>query len=150
MLLDRENLLSNNQDLAQAAGNYLSTNTIDLGAAGTPAIGGSVIHDIGRGNHVEVLVQVTETFTSGGAATVKAQLVMADNAALTSNLTILDQTDDLALATLVAGYQFRLRCVPQGVTKRYLGVRYVIGTATTTAGKCTAGIVLDRQTNPTV
>ena len=54
-----------------------------------------------------------------------------------------------ALATLIAGYQFRL-AVPPGVSKRYLGLRYTVGTAETTAGKVTAGLVIDKQTNFTV
>lgn len=145
MLLDTQTLFSDQQNLAQAAGNYLSTNTIDLGAVGTPVLGGTLASDIGRGDSPEVMAQVTTTFTSGGAGTLVVQLVMADDAALTSNLTIVSQTDTLALATLVAGYQFRFGRVPPGISKRYLGLRYVIGTATMTAGKVTAGLALDRQ-----
>lgn len=144
MILDKQNMFSEAQDLAQAAGNYLSTNTIDLGSPGSPVVGG-IVSDVGRGMPLEVICQITETFTSGGAATVQAQLVMADNAALSSNLTILDETPAIALATLIAGYQFRLRAIPQGITKRYLGMRYVIGTATTTAGEITSGLALSRM-----
>lgn len=151
MLLDVQNLVSDDQDLAKAAGTYLSDKSIDLGAVGTiPGIGGTPIHDVGRGDCPELLVQVTETFTSGGAGTLQAKLVMADDDALTSNVVVLQETLAIALATLVAGYQFRLCCVPFGVTKRYLGIQYVVGTATMTAGKVTAGILVDRQSNPVV
>jgi translation initiation factor 6 (eIF-6) len=40
--------------------------------------------------------------------------------------------------------------LPGGLNERYLGVQYVIGTATMTAGKVTAGIVANKQTAPNV
>jgi hypothetical protein len=150
MMYDIQNTFSSNQALAEDAGSYLGDFSADLGSAGTDALGNAVVKDLGRGAPVEVVVQVTTAFTSSGSATVQAQLVMADDAALTSNLVVLDETAAIAVATLVAGYQFRLRAVPQGITKRYLGVRYVIGTATTTAGKCTAFLASSRQSNPAV
>lgn len=145
MLLDKQNMFSDAQDLAQAAGSYLSTNTIDLGATGSTSIQGSPSSDIGRARNIDVLAQITETFTSGGAATLQVQLVSADNAALSSNLTVLAETPAYALAALTAGKQFPLRFAPP-VSQRYIGVRYVIATATTTAGKCSAGLVMDKQT----
>lgn len=149
MMLDVQNLLSDQQNLAQAAGNYLSTNTIDLGATGTIPLGGSPVSDPGRARAVELFAQVTETFTSGGAGTLQFQLVTADSADLATNLTVVQETAAIALATLVAGYQARL-AMPAGIAKRYLGLRYVIATAAMTAGKVTAGIALDKQTNPVV
>lgn len=146
---DKQLLFSDAQDLAQAAGSYLSTNTVDLGDITAGPLG-SPIRDPGRGAPIQAWAQVTTTFTSGGAGTLQVQLVQADNAALSSNLEVLAETAVLALATLVAGYQFRFGSWPPGTSKRYIGLRYVIATATMTAGKVTAGLVLDRQTNPTV
>lgn len=147
MILDMQTLFSDAQNLAQAAGSYLSTNTVDLGAAGSAKqTGAAVPYDIGQGMAAQVLAQVTETFTSGGAGTLQAQLVQADDAALTTNLEVLCETPVLALATLKAGYQFRLPSFPY-VTRRFIGVRYVIATAAMTAGKATAGIVVDKQQN---
>lgn len=145
MLLDKQNMFSENQDLSQDAGSYLSTNTIDRGATGSTAFHGSPVNDIGRTRGLELMCQITETFTSGGAATLQVQLVSADNAALDSNLTVLSETPAYALAALTAGKQFPISFGP-GITQRYLGLRYVIGTATTTAGTVSAGFVLDRQT----
>jgi hypothetical protein len=145
MLLDAQNLFSDKQSVAMAAGNALSTNVIDLGVAGTPVLGGSLASDIGRGLSPELYAQVVTTVTSGGAATLQVQLINADSADLATNPVILTQTDVLALATLAAGYQFRFGTVPPGVTKRYLGLKYIVGTATTTAGNVTAGIALQRQ-----
>lgn len=148
MILDLQTILSDDQNLAQAAGTYLSTNAIDLGAAGTVPAGfqarGTPPHDIGRGAMVELEVQVTETFTSGGAGTLQAKIITDDDAALGSP-TILQSSEAIALATLVAGYKFRL-ALPVGIAERYLGVQYVIATAAMTAGKVTAGLVADRQT----
>jgi hypothetical protein len=150
VLLDKQNMLSIGQALTTAGTPVLSTNTIDLGVAGTMPQGGSPIRDIGRGTEIDILVQVDTTFTSAGAATLFVELVMADDAALTSNLVVLQQTGVIALATLVAGYQFRLRGIPQGVSKRFLGLRYNPTAFDFTAGKITAGIVDARQSNPTV
>lgn len=142
MLMDKNLLFSDAQNLAQSAGTYLSDKSIDLGVAGTDVNGGAPIIDPGR-SIVQLVAQVVTAFTSGGSATVQAQLVMADDAALSSNLVVLESTAVIAVATLVAGYRFRFGSLPPGVTKRYVGLQYVIGTATTTAGNVTAGLVMD-------
>lgn len=149
MFLDRNALFSDSQNLAQAAGSYLSTYSYDTGVAGSIPLGGTPIHDVGRGNPLPVLAQIVETFTSGGAGTLQVQVVQADDGGLTSNLEVLAETPALALATLVAGYQFRLPSVPYA-TRRFVGLRFVIATAAMTAGKVTAGVVMDKQSNPSV
>lgn len=147
MLMDKENLLSDAQSLAQVVGTYASTNTIDLGAPGTiPWLGGTQRNDVGRGTHrLQVLCQVITAFT-GATATVQFQLITSASANL-GTPTVMDTTEAIAVATLIAGYQVRLSCIPHGVAQRYLGLQYLIATATTTAGTVTAGLVLDRQTN---
>lgn len=149
MIIDKQLLLSDGQDLSQTAGTYVSTNTIDLATAGTvPAAFqavGSFPADLGRSmRHLELVVQVDETFTSGGAATLQVQVITDNDAALGSP-TVIQSSDTIALATLVAGYRFRV-AVPPGLAERYLGVQYVIGTATTTAGTCSAFLLMDGQT----
>lgn len=152
MMLDVNELLSDDQSLVAAAGAILSTKSKDLGAASTDNMGNTLVSDVGRGNPVQILCMVNEDFDSAGdAVTCKAAIVMADNAALTSNLTVLHETPAIAQATLVAGYQFRIGCaIPPGITQRYLGIRYTTAVADATAGKVTAGIVEAKQTNPTV
>lgn len=148
MMLDKQNTFSDKQDLAQTAATYLSTNSLDLGVPGVDGLGNTVIADVGRSRNIELLVQVTETFTSSGSATVQFQLIESANANLSSP-DVLATTPAIAYTALKAGYQARLGW-PAGFTKRYIGVQYVIGTATTTAGKVTAALVETRQTNPSV
>lgn len=151
MILDMQNLCSDSQDLSQAAGSYLSTNAIDLtgGTFTSPGGYGTIPRDAAKGENLNFYVQVDETFTSGGAATLTVELIMSANSDL-SSYTVLHTTPALALATLVAGYQIRIAVPYVGLTSRYLGVRYTIGTATTTAGTCTAGIAKDIVTSPQV
>lgn len=150
MMMDLALRLSSAQDLAQVVATYLSTNSIDLGAGGTiPWLGGTQQNDVGRGKKVEVLCQVITAFV-GATATVQFQLITSASANL-GTPTVMDTTEAIAVATLIAGYQVRLSCIPHGIGQRYLGMQYLIATATTTAGTVTSGIVLDRQTNlPTV
>jgi hypothetical protein len=143
MILDKQLMFSDQQNLAQAAGSYLSTNTVDLGATGS-TFHGSPPDDFGKGSPKRLLAEVTTAFTSGGSGTLQVQVVTADDAALTSNLTVQAETPVLALATLVAGYQVPLN-IAAGIKQRYLGLRYIIGTATMTAGAVSAGIVIDKQ-----
>lgn len=151
MILDMQNLCSDSQDLSQVAGSYLSTNAIDLtgGTFASPGGYGTIPRDAAKGENLNFYVQVDETFTSGGAATLTVELIMSANSDL-SSYTVLHTTPALAMATLVAGYQIRVAVPYVGLTSRYLGVRYTIGTATTTAGTCTAGIAKDVVTSPQV
>jgi hypothetical protein len=66
MQLDKQNMFSEAQSIATTVGTVVSTNAIDLGAAGTTPTGASILYDIGRGD-VGLLCQVTTTVTSGGA-----------------------------------------------------------------------------------
>lgn len=145
-MFDKENLLSDAQ--APTTGTTVSTNSIDLGTAGTvPGLGGTVPYDVGKGTPVTVLVQVVTTCTSGGSNTTQAQLITSASANLGSP-TVIASSEAIPVASLVAGYQFRLSGIPgPGVGARYLGVQYVIATADLTAGAFDAGLVLDKQTN---
>ena len=142
MILDKQNLFSDKQSLT-ATSPILSTNTIDLGATGvSPILGQLPARDVGQGEPLDLLVQVV-TAAAGGTSVVAA-VIQADDAALSSNVEVLAQSGVIALASLVAGYQFKVPFIPNGVTKRYLGVRYTT-VGTFTAGQVTSGIVADRQ-----
>lgn len=107
---------------ANGAGSILSTNTIDLGPL---TIGGNQPGDIGGGEALEVAISVLTAPTVG--TTVQFQLIQADDAALTSNVQVINQTDAFAIASLPAGTLVPLhydRAAPYS-PKRYIGVRYV-------------------------
>ena len=99
----------------------LSTNTIDLAPL---TIGGNQPIDMGQGESLEVLIEVT-TAASGGTS-VQFQLIEADDAALTTNVQVIVQTDAIAVATLTAGTLIPLhydRAAPYA-PRRYIGLRY--------------------------
>lgn len=125
-----------------AVGTFLSERSIYMGNAGTvPGFTSAApVNDKGRGTPKRLSVKVSTTCTSGGAATLKFELVMADDEALTSNLKVLKSSEAIALAQLVKGYEFRLGYLPVGISKKWLGLRGTVGTAVFTAGKITAGI----------
>lgn len=148
-------VFSDNQDLSQVVGAYLSDKSIDLWnvARQTTILNNTPVMDLGRGNEMEVVVVVAEAFV-GATATVNVELVQADDEALTVNLQSLAQspggsvTVGVAVALLIPGYDFRISLPSSGITKRYIGLRYNIFTATTTAGTVNAFLSLDRNSAP--
>lgn len=146
-ILDTELLFSEDQDLAQSAGSYASTNYIDLGAVGTPKGAAAAIgRDIAFGEPVPIDVFITEDFASGGAATLTIELQVDDNTSFSSPTTVYT-TETIALADLVAGYQLPPMYLPEGINERYARLNYTVGTTSFTAGQITAGITGGRQTN---
>lgn len=145
MIFDAQNTFSDQQAVTATA---VSANTIDLGVPGTlPWRGGTFHNDLGRGEDVEISVTCTQTFLT--CTSVQVQLVTSASADLSSP-TVIDQTDAILVASLVAGYKWRLGKVPPGITQRYLGLKYVVAGSAATAGKITAGLVLDKQTTGTI
>lgn len=130
MILDAQLLLSGavsalNVLTGQAvngAGTFLSSNTIDIGPL---ALGGNQAGDIGAGEELYVEFSVLTAPTVG--TTVQFQLIQADDAALTSNVQIINRTDDIPIASLPAGAIVPLHWDPAApyVPKRYVGARYV-------------------------
>jgi hypothetical protein len=121
------------------ANSTLSTNTMDLGPL---AIGGNQVGDLGGGEPLEVAISVLVAPTAVTA--VQFQLIQADDAALTTNIQVINQTDAIPIASLVAGSLVPLhydRAAPFA-PKRYIGVRYVASGGTTLASmSVTAAIV---------
>ncbi len=129
MLIDKFNQFSDAQAVT-ATGSTPSTNVIDLGIARD--IGGAVTENL------MFLCQVVTAFTSGGSATLKVQY-QGSNDAIT--FTTIAQSDDIAVASLTAGYKFLqndVPSVPSTTLYRYHRVNYVIGTAVMTAGAISA------------
>lgn len=95
----------------------LSTNTIDLGVA----------RDIGAGSDfMKLRAEVLTAFA--GATSVEIQVIAADAANLTGNVTVIGSTGAIPLASLTLGARFECELNTRVGSKgqRYLGVRYVI------------------------
>lgn len=127
MYVDYETLMSDDQAITATAA---STNLIDLGAD----------VDIGKGEPVNILVQVTEAFNNLTSLAIALQT--DDNTGFSSATTL--YTETLALAALVVGARIRMQHMPAD-NERYLRMNYTVtGTAPTT-GQVTAGVVGDIQ-----
>lgn len=143
-MLDKQNLLSDAQAIAGAAGTFVSTHKIDV-RGGTPGfttdtLGNTAEMDPGKSPEVDVLIQVVEDFAGGDSVNFQ---IGYDNDAAFGSPTILASTGAIAIAALKAGYQARL-ALPPGRTAAdiYLGAQYVtLGAGAMTAGKVTAGII---------
>lgn len=118
-----------------STGNVLSTNTIDLGTA----------RDIGEGTEYPYLHAIIGTAVAGGTST-EFQVIVADDAALTTNVTVIGSSGAITTANLPAGKRIAVPVNPQigSLGRRYLGARYVI-TGTNTAGTVTSWYGLDVQ-----
>ncbi len=141
MLLDNENLFSDDQAVTVTA---VSEDIIDLGATGTVVgASGALKRDIGPGEPINVLVQVTEDFV--GLTNMQVELQKSTDEAFTSPV-VVQSSQVIVLADLLAGKRFNIYWIPHDTDERYIRLRYVV-TGTATAGKVTAGVVLGHDTN---
>jgi hypothetical protein len=107
---------------ANGAGNILSTNTVDLAPL---TLGNNQVGDYGGGEPLDIVFSILTAPTVG--TSVQFQLIQADDAALTTNVQVINQTDALPIATLPINTIVPLhwdRAAPFA-PKRYLGCRYV-------------------------
>jgi len=138
MLLDQENLFSNDQDFfhtATTSTTTYSTNVIDLGAA-----------DSGNAADIRLLCQVTEAAASASSLTMDFQLQTAADTAFTTPTTVCS-TGALAKTALVVGYDVPLFPILPESLNRYLRIAFVQAGEVGTAGQVMAGLVADIQTN---
>ena len=144
MILDDTLVLSDSQAITADAA---STNIIDLGAAGT-AYGHSaaVRRDVGIGNHIPLLVTVTEAFNNLTSMTISLQV--DDDAAFGSPKTVATSAAILLADLDTAGYTFPFPAeLPEGTNERYVRLYYDITGSAPTTGKITAAVVAGRQTS---
>jgi hypothetical protein len=127
MYLDKENLFSEDQAITVTAA---STDVIDLG-----------LTEMGRGEEIEILVQVTTDFADGTSLQVALQT--DDNAGFSSAATLFSSAA-IATASLVAGYTFAMGKLPDNLVERYVRLYYTV-VGTMSAGKVVAGLIKDRQ-----
>lgn len=124
--------------------------SIDTFATGSPAatgpigaIGGPLLHDIGRGRKLQIFAQITTAPDSAAhTATIKVDFISSAAATLTAP-TVLNSTAAIVVTALVAGYRFRLGNIPAGIAQRYIGVQYTIAVQDLNAGAVTAGLQFD-------
>lgn len=146
MVRDGELFLCDAQSLVNGVGTFLSEGSFDAGAVDTMVAAfqarGAVRHDVGQGTPIFLNVQIIEDVDSaGGAATLKIELVTADNEELTSNLVSAAITGAaLAEADLVAGFKapFPVMLPPGLGADRYYGLRFTVAGEAITAGKVDA------------
>lgn len=127
MLLDKENLFSDNQAITAdaASTNVIKTSgTYKDGAEATP-----------------LLIQVTEDFATLTSLEIKVQT--ATDAAFTSPVD-LATTGAIAAATLKKGYTAPINFVPDG-NLGYMRLYYDVTGSNATTGKITAGIVAGKD-----
>lgn len=136
MYLDKQLTVSDGQNVTVTA---VSTDAIDLSAA-VP------IRDVGVGEELRMVITTGLAALAAGAATVTFELIQADDAALTTNVEVLAATGAIGKAVIVAGYTAMDIVLPRN-TRRFIGVRYTVGTGPLTQGRFTASLVHgnDRQ-----
>ncbi len=145
MIIDNQGLFSDDQAITATAD---STNSIDLGAQGTPyGDAAALTMDKGKVVPIPCLIQVTEDFDS---AADDGTLTIAVELDSTTTFTP-DKTIDLgtfAEADLVAGFKVPFSILPEGLDLRYVQLSYTVaGSGNFTAGKITAGVVAAVQNN---
>lgn len=141
MIFSAQQLFSDDQAITATA---VSTNVIDLGAAGTPYDAAAALNqDVGKGNPVCLLAQVTEDFDN------LTDLTIAIETGSTTSLGTVVADVTIALADLTQGKQIPIQYLPNDITERYLGLRYTVNGTAPTTGKFTSGITMGNQTNIT-
>lgn len=128
-----------------ALGDNISTNVYDTAPLGNLLNTNAGIN-LGEGEGLILLITVKTAVTSAGAATVDFRLRTDSNANLTTSPVDLVSSGAIAKASLVAGYQIKLK-LPIASYKEFIGVDANIGTAVLTAGAFEAELVKDISNN---
>jgi len=120
----------------------VSTNVVDLGALTTISTSpntSTAVRDMGKGELVRLLCQVTVDFATLTSLTVAIQ--GATDEAFTSPQTIV-ASQAIPVASLVAGYKFAgLDFVPRNFIFRYIRLNFTVAGSNATAGRVFATAV---------
>lgn len=134
MNTDRELLCSDKQAITSTP--LVSTDSITMSGIGL---------GLTRGRHMRAFAQV-ETALSGGAGTgITAEIIGADDAALTSNVVSLYSTGNIVTASAPVGTRLIDQPIPF-TTKAYVGFRYTSAGGAYAAGAITSGFVANQET----
>lgn len=114
----------------------ISTNTVDVASGGIPS---GQVRDMGQGQDLYGRFQVATAFA--GLTALECQVIAADDAALTTNVTVIGSTGAIPVASLTAGARFAAFVNPRLANRgqRYVGARFV-PTGTGTAGALVADL----------
>lgn len=133
MYFDSQELFADAQSVASAAGDVVSTNIYDTGAAA----------DVGIGERMYLYAKMNTALVGAGAS---IQAVLQTSASSGSGYTDAAAGPVVAVASAVANATLAKLALPIGL-QRYLRVVWRISGATTTAGTATALLAKDVQGN---
>lgn len=120
-MLSNLDIFSDDQAITATA---VSTNYVDVGAFA------------GRGEPIDLLTRVTTAFNN--LTSLQVQVQECDTTG--GSYVTVAETPAVLLASLVAGYDFKLQYLPN-VTKRYIKLNFVVVGTAPTAGKVFAAAV---------
>ncbi len=141
MIFDKQVQFSAAQAVTASAA---STNVIDLLAAGIPyGDNAALARDQGLFN-IPLLIQVVTAFAT--LTSLKVAVQTDDNSSFSSATTVLE-TEAIAAASLVAGYQFNIDKIPLKTSERYVRLYFTVAGSDATAGAITAGVTAANQNN---
>lgn len=140
MFIDTQNEFSDDQAVTATA---ISANVYDTQSEDQS----NTLQNFGVGHAPYLVVQVDETFTAAGAATLDINFESDSVAALSASPTVHFSSAQFAVGDLIAGTRLFAVRLPQDNYERYLGLRYTVGTGPFTAGKISAFITDEVNAN---
>lgn len=140
MYVDKQAEFSDSQVVTATA---VSTNIYDLFPVGN-AVNSNDVRDIGVGEDVYLVIQTDAAATAAGAATVTVTFESSATPDLAAS-TVHYSSAAYPVASLTAGKTLIAIKLPADAYKRYLGVRYTVGTGPLTAGSFSAFFAKDIQ-----
>lgn len=145
MIIDKQLQFADGTWAPTALGDNISPNVYDTAPLGN-LLNTNVGMNLGEGEDLYLVITIKTAVTSAGAATVDFRLRTDSNANLTTAPVDLVSSGAIAKATLVAGYQVKLK-IPNAAYKEFIGVDANIGTAVLTAGAFEAEFMKDISSN---
>lgn len=132
MYIDSQETFSDAQSVAAAAGDIVSTNIYDTGAAA----------DVGIGEQIFIYARMIVALVGAGASIQVVLQTSADNSTWVDAAT----APAVVTASAIANATLARFALPIGL-RRYLRLAYRISGATTTAGTASGYLVKDLQVN---